>query len=213
MAVRMIAVLTRVPLPGHAKTRLIPALGPEGAAALAAAMAHDVLETVRATGLPTRVCVAGPIDHRWVRALDLPVEAQPDGDLGARIAHALRDGGVAIGTDAPTLPLALLTEAHDALHTHDVVLSPAEDGGYVLVGCSTPAGLFDAIPWSTAGTLAAQVARVTLLGRTLRMLPGVADVDTPEDLARLGAALASLPSSIAPRTRAFLESRHAAPLR
>jgi rSAM/selenodomain-associated transferase 1 len=209
----MIAVLTRVPLPGQTKTRLIPELGPEGAAALAAAMAHDVFDLVRATGLPARVYVAGPIDHPWVRALDLPVEAQPDGDLGARIAHALRGGGVAIGTDAPSLPLALLVDAHDALRTHDVALSPAQDGGYVLVGCNTPAGLFDGIPWSTDRTLDAQVARVHALGRTLRMLPGAADVDTPEDLVRLGAALAALPSSVAPRTRVLLESLHAAPLR
>ena len=123
----MIVVFARVPEPGKTKTRLIPRLGASGAAHLAAAMTGDTLDAVRATGLPFRVALAGDTTHPWVRTLDAEWEPQVEGDLGRRLAHALRDGGVVIGTDAPTLPPALLHEAHAS--TADVVLAPAFDGG------------------------------------------------------------------------------------
>ena len=217
----MICVMARAPVAGTTKTRLAPVLGDDGAAGLARAMADDVLATVRATGMPYRVCVAGPMDHPWVRALRdaapgcVGVESQPHGDLGARLAHALRDGGVAIGTDAPLLDSARLTAAVGALAEVDVVLAPADDGGYVLVGCrAAHAGaLFEGVPWSASTTYAAQVARCRALGLALRVLPGGADVDTPDDLRRLRVVLRSRPVALAPRTRAFLEALDAAALR
>lgn len=211
----MIAVLTRIPEPGRAKSRLVPVLGLRGAAFLARAMAEDVLESVRESGLPWKLCVDGDLEHPWVQVVSEGaslVEAQPWGDLGARIRHALRNGGVAIGTDAPTLPVAMLREAYGS--NADLILAPAFDGGYVLVGVSAEAasaGAFDGVPWSSPETFAAQVERARALDLSLRILPFWYDIDLAADLDFLRAHLRTLPLSIAPRTRAFLESRHASP--
>lgn len=201
----MILVMTRVPEPGRVKTRLIPLLGPAGAAHLAAAMAGDTIDVVRATGLPWRLCLDGPLDHPWVRLVDAPeVEPQAGADLGERLTWALRDGGVAIGTDSPTLPRPMLQEAHGS--TADVVIAPAFDGGYVLVGVQDASAIFEEVPWSTAGTFAAQVARARHLGRSVRVLPFWYDVDEPRDLELLRHHLTTLPDALAPRTRAFLDA-------
>ncbi len=203
----MIVIFARVPEPGQTKTRLVPALGPVGAAHLAAAMTGDVVDTVRSTGLPFRVALAGDPGHPWVRTLDCEVEPQAEGDLGRRLQYALRDGGVAIGTDAPTLPTALLLEAHGS--TADVVLAPAFDGGYVLVGVRDPADIFDLVPWSSPSTFARQHQRALDLGRSVRVLPFWYDVDEPTDLDFLSRHIGTLPDRVAPRTRAWLDNGRA----
>ncbi|MDP2313748.1 MAG: TIGR04282 family arsenosugar biosynthesis glycosyltransferase [Pseudomonadota bacterium] len=213
-----VVVIARVPAPGHAKTRLIPALGPEGAAALARAMTEDVIAVVRASGLPFRVAWTGNTDDAWVIAQDVPGERQADGDLGAKLRHALRDGGIAIGSDAPTLSPTLLVQAAERLADHDAVWAPAFDGGYVLVGaraaCGGAGGIFDDVPWSAPDTLAASVARARALGLRHALLPFWYDVDEPQDLSFLATHLRALPPSVAPATRAFLQdSPHAAPHR
>ena len=200
----MIVVMARVPEPGKTKTRLIPLLGELGAARLSAAMTGDVLDVVRASGLPFRIALCGPIDHPWVRSLAADVEPQIEGDLGAILTHALREGGVAIGTDAPTLPLPMLREAHGS--SADVVIAPAFDGGYVLVGVQEPGLLFAGIPWSTPRTFDRQVARARELGLSVRVLPFWYDVDEPADLEFLRNHLTTLPESVAPRTRSFLDA-------
>ncbi len=210
----MIVVMARVPEPGRTKTRLIPRLGPAGAAQLSAAMTGDVFDIVRSTGLPWKVSIAGDVKHPWVRTIDTVVEPQVEGDIGARLTHALRDGGVAIGTDAPTLPAALLREAHGS--TADVVIAPAFDGGYVLVGVEAGVdvtALFADIPWSSPDTYASQVERTRNLELSLRTLPFWYDIDSPADLAFIAGHLPTLPASVAPRTRAFLEALNAAPHR
>ncbi len=201
---RVLIVMTRVPEPGTTKTRLIPRLGPAGAARLAAAMTADLLDTVRATGLRFRVALDGDVRHPWVRTLDCEWEPQVSGDLGRRLSHALRDGGVAVGSDAPTLPAALLHEAHAS--TADVVISPAFDGGYVLVGVSDPSDIFELVPWSSPETYARQHQRALDLGRSVRVLPFWYDVDGPEDVDFLVNHLRTLPEKVAPRTRSFLSA-------
>ncbi|MSQ03019.1 MAG: glycosyltransferase [Myxococcales bacterium] len=198
----MLIVFARVPEPGTTKTRLIPRLGPTGAARLAAAMTADVLDTVRASGLPFRVALDGNLRHPWVRTLACEWEPQVAGDLGRRLSHALRHGGVALGSDAPTLPAGLVHEAHAS--TADVVLAPAFDGGYVLVGVSDPADIFELVPWSSPETYACQHQRALDLGRSVRVLPFWYDVDGPADLDFLANQLRTLPERVAPRTRSFL---------
>jgi hypothetical protein len=110
---------------------------------------------------------------------------------------------VAVGTDSPTLPAAMLREAcrSDA----DVVFAPAFDGGYVLVGVDDPAEVFDGVPWSAPTTFAASHARARALGRSVRVLPFWYDVDELDDLRFLARHLSTLPPSVAPRTRHFLD--------
>jgi rSAM/selenodomain-associated transferase 1 len=204
-----LVVMARVPEPGRTKTRLVPALGAEGAARLAAAMAADVFALAARTGLPWSIALDGDSAHPWVRTLPAPWEPQAAGDLGARLTFALRGGGIAIGADAPDLPAATLLLA--ARSPARVVLAPAADGGYVLVATDDPTGLFEDIPWSSDRTFAAQHDQARRLGRTVALLPKWYDVDTADDLAGLRARLADAPH-IAPHTSAFLrDPAHAPP--
>lgn len=203
----VLVILAKVPVPGLAKTRLIPVLGPEGAARLAAAMAADVFATVAGSGLPWRVEIAGDPQHAWVSQLPGPWQPQAGGDLGDWLSQALAGGGIAIGTDAPLLDPALLHAA--AAATDPVFLGSAEDGGYTLVRASAEAvrrGLFRDVAWSTAATLSSQVARAHALDLPVTVVPGGYDVDDGPSLTRLRADLARLPATVAPHTRTFLAS-------
>ena len=203
----MIVIFARVPEPGKTKTRLIPALGPVEAARLSAAMTHDVIEMTRKTSLPFRVSLAGDTDHPWTRTLGCDWEPQIEGDLGRKLAHALRDGGVAIGTDAPTLPSAFLHEA--TASSADVVLAPAFDGGFTLVGVTDPDDIFELVPWSSPETYSRQHQRAIDLGRSVRVLPFWYDIDEPADLDFLSRHLSTLSDRIAPRTREWFTARAA----
>ncbi|MCB9760399.1 MAG: TIGR04282 family arsenosugar biosynthesis glycosyltransferase [Alphaproteobacteria bacterium] len=209
MSAARVVVFTKPPAPGRVKTRLIPALGAEGAAALHAAMAADTLDLCAAVGLEVTVALAGDLDHPWVeglRARGLTVIPQVPGDLGARMAAALTPGPVlALGTDAPTLPAALLSRA--AALEEEVVLGPAFDGGYWLIGWRTPRpALLEGVPWSTEAVLAETVLRARARGIPHRLLPFWYDVDTPDALALLRQQLRFLPASTAAATRAALAS-------
>ena len=192
--------------PTRGKQRLVPAVGVEGAAALARAFLADTLALVPAQR------------HLWADG-EVPgeIHARQEGrDLGARILHALRSelsagarSVVVVGTDAPTLPRRLLEEAVERLDggACDLVLGPAADGGYYLVG-ATGAGvlpsLFLDIPWSSERVLRVTLTRAYAAGLRVHLLPWWYDVDTPEDLRLLRADLERLDPSIAPATRACL---------
>jgi rSAM/selenodomain-associated transferase 1 len=185
-----IAILAKAPLPGHAKTRLIPALGADGAARLQAALIRHTLQTARATGLPVTLWWDGPLP---APEPGLDLRPQPDGDLGARMRAAAQTGGrvILIGTDAPT---ARAEDLMDAVAAGPAVgIGAAFDGGYWCV--SPPAraperlleALFHQMPWSTARVAAETRRRLAALGVPVRELRGLADLDTPADLARLRA--------------------------
>ncbi len=198
-----VAVLAKAPMAGLAKTRLIPALGPAGAARLQRWMTLRALQTARDAelGPVTLWCTPGA-DHRFFRALrrtaGVPCRVQPAGDLGARM-HAVfsapdADGPtLLIGTDCPVLTPEHLRQAARALTDgDDAVYYPAEDGGYVLVGLRRPQpGLFDAMTWSTSAVMAQTRARALALNLTLREFETLWDVDEPQDLPRLQALQAS----------------------
>lgn len=198
----VIHIFARVPEPGQTKTRLIPHLGSVQAAKLAHAMTHDVIDLVRETSLPFRVALSGNADHPWTGTLNCDWEPQVEGTLGQKLAYALRDGGIAIGTDTPTLPSGFLFEAHAS--TADVVLAPAFDGGYTLVGVNNASDIFELVPWSSPETFARQHRRALDLGRSVRVLPFWYDIDEPEDLAFLARHIGTLSDRVAPRTRAWL---------
>ena len=194
-----ILVFAKAPRAGTVKTRLIPALGPEGAAALHRLLTtHTVATLSRSRLAPLTLCVTPDVDDDFLRALarraGMALEAQVDGDLGRRMAAALRraqtesEQVLLVGTDCPNLDELYLGAALAALESGvDVVLGPAEDGGYVLIGLSRPVDerLFKDIDWGTDRVLEQTRARLAALGWSHRELPTRWDVDRPEDLARL----------------------------
>jgi uncharacterized protein len=189
-----IAVLAKAPLPGLAKTRLIPALGADGAAMLAARLIERAIATAQTAALgPVTLWCAPDESHPVFAAMPqkygVALARQPDGDLGARMheaAVAANRPALVIGSDCPALTAAHLREAADALRDHDAVLIPAEDGGYVLIGLRQPCeALFSGMQWSVASVMAETRRRLRSLGLSWRELAPLWDIDTPENLARL----------------------------
>ncbi|MFN3630036.1 MAG: TIGR04282 family arsenosugar biosynthesis glycosyltransferase, partial [Casimicrobiaceae bacterium] len=140
-----VLILAKLPVPGAVKTRLIPALGAEGAARLAERMlAHSITEAIAAQIGPVELCLDVPPEHpdaqRWRAYPGVTLGCQGEGDLGERMQRALAralahsQGALLIGTDLPGLGRAELRAAAQTLATHDVVFLPTEDGGYGLVG-------------------------------------------------------------------------------
>lgn len=205
----MIHIIAKVPVPGSTKTRLIPRLGPDGAARLSAAMTEDVLDLVGRTGLAARLVVSGPLEHPWLAGR--AATAQVGADLGERLEHALSGGGLAVGTDCVLLDPAVLRRAHDdvAAGQVDLVLGLADDGGYTFVavsGRAVASGVFRGVPWSSPDTGHAQLARAGALGLVTGTTPGGFDVDEPSDLPRLLDALARAPAHVGANTRPVLTS-------
>jgi rSAM/selenodomain-associated transferase 1 len=192
-----IIVMAKAPRPGLAKTRLAAVLGDASAARLAARMLrHAVAQAVQAGCGAVELRVTPDADDEHIVALarehSLPVVLQGDGDLGDRMARALADGiaahgaALVMGSDAPALDAAVLRQAAQALATHDAVLVPALDGGFVLLGLRRcPAGLLSGLHWSHAQVLRDTAARMAEHGLSAKTLPALADIDTPDDLRHL----------------------------
>jgi hypothetical protein len=192
-----VAVLAKAPVPGWAKTRLIPALGARGAARLQRRLTRATLQTARDAGLgPVTLWCAPDAGHRFFRALrrsaQCPCRAQSSGDLGDRMhtafrMHCAQGPLLLIGTDCPVLRPSHLRQAARALiDGDDAVFYPAEDGGYVLVGLRQPqAALFADMAWSTAEVMSQTRARARSLHLRVREFETLWDVDVPQDLARL----------------------------
>lgn len=190
-----IAVLAKAPIPGLAKTRLIPELGVRGAARLQRQLTLRTLRTAVAARLgPVTLWCTPDAGHRFFRALikmaDVDCFDQPDGDLGHRmhtafVHHCPRAPLLLIGTDCPALqPSHLRDAARSLCEGFDAVFQPAEDGGYVLVGLSRPQPLlFSGIQWSTADVMTQTRSRVGPL--RVKELETLWDVDVPADLPRL----------------------------
>ncbi|MBW4582637.1 MAG: TIGR04282 family arsenosugar biosynthesis glycosyltransferase [Tildeniella nuda ZEHNDER 1965/U140] len=189
-------IFTRYPEAGKAKTRLIPALGAEAAAELHRQMTEYTLAQVKrlqqSLSLTVEIWFAGGdrIQMQTWLGSDLSYQPQPEGDLGDRMAQAFQtafDNGVKaaiiIGTDCPELTDVLLTEAFQALQQTDLVLGPATDGGYYLIGLrrSVPE-LFKTIAWSTDRVFQQTVDIASNLNLSLATLPALTDVDRPDDL-------------------------------
>lgn len=194
--VRLI-VMAKAPVPGAVKTRLVPALGEAGAAALAERLlAHAVAQAVAAACGPVELNIAPDAAHPSVARLSaehgLQLSVQGEGDLGARMQRALEralahgESACLFGTDAPAIDAAMLREAAVCLAIHDAVFVPAFDGGYALVGLRRVApSLFADMPWSTSAVMARTRERLGAAGLRWAELPPVHDIDVPADLQRL----------------------------
>lgn len=209
----VLAVLAKAPIAGFAKTRLIPRLGAEGAAALHADLVRRTLASATGAGFEEVAlwCApssAHPFFGSCLRLGPLALHDQPAGDLGLRMRAALETGTargeptLLVGTDCPSLSPARLREAREALGPRsDAVFVPALDGGYALVGLRRvhPA-LFAGVPWGTPAVMAETRTRLAALGWRWTELDPVRDIDTPEDLEWL-LERSDLPSSSAWKER------------
>lgn len=179
-----VALFTRWPEAGKAKTRLIPVLGPQGAADLHRRLTERTVAVVQAAGLALEIRSTGaePAQFRDWLGIHTIID-QGEGDLGERLARTAQTLPVLLlGADIPGLLPQHLLAAAAALATAPAVIGPAQDGGYWLLGLSAPAPqLFTGIDWGTGAVLAATLAR--LPADTPRLVT-LSDLDTPEDLVR-----------------------------
>lgn len=208
----LLIIMTRYPTPGRCKTRLIPALGPEGAARLSAALSRwTLLQAAQFSGSrPVSVELhfeggdAGQMAELF--GAEWNCVPQTDGDLGARLHHAVGrafDRGfhsiVVIGTDCPMLDAPHLSSAFDALESTPVVVGPSTDGGYYLLGVACPAPeLFREIPWGSETVLERTLQIAETSGLRVTLLDPLTDIDTARDLFHLPDEIAALASTLLP---------------
>lgn len=191
-----VLVFARAPVAGHAKTRLIPLLGAQGAADLSAQLTRRALRVALDARVgPVELWCAPDGSHAFfatcARDFGVTLHAQSAGDIGARMAdafdHALARHGqaVLIGADAVSLQPDDLRTAAMALHRHDCTFAPAEDGGYLLVALRTrqPA-LFADIAWGGEQVWTQTQARIAELGLDCHVLATGYDLDRPDDYRR-----------------------------
>ncbi|HET7671877.1 MAG TPA: TIGR04282 family arsenosugar biosynthesis glycosyltransferase [Burkholderiales bacterium] len=186
----LVVVFARAPIAGAVKTRLARRIGAEAAARLHQRLVRAALRTARGCGA---VELHAARRHAWFETLPVRVRQQRGGDLGERMFYAMRDGlrrhrrVLLIGSDAPSLTGADLARAARWLRGGaDVVLAPAEDGGYALIGARRiVSGVFAGVAWGSDAVMAA--TRANLVRRNLRWreLRTVWDLDRPQDLERL----------------------------
>ena len=193
-----IIVFGRYPVPGRTKTRLIPALGPAGAADLQRRLTEKTLKTVRAFagqyGVSTGLCFEGgsaPKIARWI-GTGMDLSRQGPGDLGSRMQAAFTDAFksgfrrvVLTGTDIPHLGEERLKKAFETLSQNDIVLGPSSDGGYGLIGLNGPFPLFHDIDWGSARVCEQTLALAEKGGLDVGLLDPLDDLDTVDDLRRL----------------------------
>jgi uncharacterized protein len=185
--VRIVA-FARFPVAGMCKTRLIPAVGPAGAAEVHTRLVEKCVNAMRGSGHSIELWTTGaeaPAFQQWL-GNDIAFIDQGEGDLGDRLARAAAPYPVIfIGSDAPDLDAARLIAAAAALQNAPAVIGPAEDGGYYLLGLNAPAPwLFTEMDWGTETVFDETMRRLAAHGITPVVLEPLADVDRPEDLAR-----------------------------
>ena len=198
-----LVIFAKAPVPGQVKTRLSPALTADEAATLHGSFVLDTLERTKAAvgtfKLPVdRFLACAPSStHVFFRIMEarhgVTLLDQQGEDLGARMHHTF-DNLFArgyqrvclVGTDVPSLPLTHYRDAVESLTRHDLVIGPARDGGYYLIGLTRPrADLFANIPWSTDRVMALTQERADAAGLKTAVLPAWSDVDTLHDLQAL----------------------------
>ncbi len=209
----MLALFAKAPVPGQVKTRLVPPLRAEQAAALYEAMLLDILDQhARAPGVD-RVLWYAPADAaEWFERVLPPgwgLRPQRGDSLAARMAQLFRDHAaegydrmVLRGTDSPTLPLERIEAAFEALDRVDLVLCPDRDGGYNSIGLSAPCDELFELQTSSASLLELTLERARSVGLRAATLAPHYDVDTAADLSRLRR---DAETRTTPRTRRWLD--------
>ena len=233
MATVAVGIMCKTPMPGKSKTRLSPPLRAEECAEISACFIRDLSRTIAALAEPGDACgyaVYTPAGSEEALLRLLPsgfrLLSQVEGDFGERLFHGTRellaaghDGAILVNSDSPTLPLAILRDAVDALRRGaNVVLSPAADGGYTLIGLSRPhRRLFEDIAWSTSTVYQRTRERAQEIGLPVVDVAAWYDVDDAASLRTLedemaGCApdFARVAGAEAPATWRFLRERRIA---
>ena len=214
---RTLVVFVKSPIPGDVKTRLIPHLTGVEAADLYKCFVSDVIKQANQIRMTAKIQVAyqphsKASDLSWLGMRHTPEIFKQEGrSLGERLIHAFglsfgrgAQQVVIIGSDAPTLPANYIDHAFKALEDADVVLGPAMDGGYYLIGLSRPClKLFDEVSWSTDQVFERTAYNAQINGYRLKILPNHYDIDTIHDLETLHIDLQEKKEQ-APATRKFL---------
>lgn len=227
-----VAIVCKTPAAGQSKTRLSPPLRPEECAAVSACFISDLAATMHSLAEDGDV-VAGAVytprgseaELRRLLPEGFHLTLQGEGDLGARLLKGTADlidagfgGAILVNSDSPTLPRSILRAAVDAVRQgENVVLSPAFDGGYTLIGLSKPhARLFADMPWSTSEVYRLTLERAREIGLPVVNVPGWYDVDDAASFKMLEDELRGIPPSFAepnligapaPATGAFVRAR------
>jgi hypothetical protein len=225
-----VAIVCKTPVSGSSKTRLSPPLRPDECAALSACFIRDLAATVQSLAddgdVASYVLYTPRGSEGALRPL-LPqgfrLLPQSEGDLSRRLIEGTADllaaghaGAILLNSDSPTLPRVILRQAVDAVRRGDnVVIGPAFDGGYTLIGLSKPhARLFTDIPWSTGEVFRLTLERAREIGVPVVDVPGWYDVDDAASLRMLEAELAgerpaftTIAGAEAPATRRFMHER------
>jgi len=200
VSLHRLIVFGRYPRPGKTKTRLIPALGPAGAADLQRQLTERTVAVAKRCLGRTHARLAVHHDggsrkqmQRWLGKRDIDYVPQARGDLGGRMFRSLQwafDQGarrvVLVGTDIPGLAPEHLATAFDRLKRRDLVIGPSKDGGYWLVGMSRPENIFEGIAWSTATVLENTLNLARRKGMAPSLLDPLRDLDDTDDLDREG---------------------------
>ncbi len=185
-------IMTKYPEPGKTKTRLIPALGAIGAAQVQRQLGDHTIAQVREFNPEIRYAGGSKaLMQQWLG--DFNFVPQGAGDLGDRMSQAFAEGFqsgcdrmVMIGTDCPAIDSTLIQQAFTELLNYDLVLGPASDGGYYLIGLrSHYHQLFKGIRWSTESVLAETLKIATQIKLSSQLLTMLSDIDRPEDLVLL----------------------------
>ncbi len=200
-----VVIFAKAPLAGFAKTRLIAALGRQGAADLAQRLLeHTLREALKSEVGAVELCVTPSATDTVWQGMCLPsgirLTDQGEGDLGSRMARAAerviaaKESILLMGTDCPQLEAAQLQQAAGALQCSDATLVPAFDGGYVLLGLTQfDSSVFAGITWSTNSVLIETLDRLKRLNWDVKTLPTLHDIDEPSDLKWLPRALIRAP--------------------
>lgn len=183
-----LGIFAKPPRPGLVKTRLIPDIGAENAARVYRYCLKYTLRIARDSGIDYQLYLTEESDDELLR--DEPSTIQQGGNLGTRMLNAVKellahspDGAIIIGTDCLDIQVGHLRSAAQALASHELVLLPAVDGGYALIGCSkAEPALFDDVAWSSDRVLAQTLANAEKLRYRTSSLETVRDIDTLQDL-------------------------------
>jgi rSAM/selenodomain-associated transferase 1 len=192
----LIQIFCKAPVLGKVKTRLIHKIGSNAALDLYKQMFERLMADFLLDTRQTELWISSDKGHGFFEQYAVPTFLQVGAGLGARMSGALRDGlarhesVILVGTDLPLINKSYVDKAFSSLRDHDVVLGPAEDGGYGLVGVKADIpDMFSSVNWGTEKVLSQTCKKLNRSGLGYSLLPLIWDVDRPEDLQRYNAWL------------------------